>query len=990
MTLKISGRWKKRYGFLCVLFCLPLLIFSQSLSYKNFTVDDGLPSSTLYAAFQDSRGFMWFASDLGVSRYDGYTFTNFTSGDGLPDNEVFNFLEDRTGKIWFSTLNGNTGYYKNGVIFNSTTDTTLRSLDSKSSIFGLYVDEDGVVWMSTFKDGLVAYTEDKKVHRFLDDGTVHKLNSFRPTGRKKFVLFGGYGIYKASFNQKADSMIEFGNYNFTLDPALSFSKSIMLDSNKTLFTDRGTIFIGDLAQDKFSYLINEKSDSLIIYNLCKDDDYLWVCTNAGALRYSLKDLKFIDCVLKDYKISSVVKDSEKNYWITTLGDGVFFCSFNAMYKYTVKDGLQADRVTCLAKDQANRIWAGHEKGVVSLIDRKKVNPVIITHERFRNSCRVRRIYTNKNRTWFATSIGLHVLEDGKISFNAFNARDVAEYPDNNVWVGNSERLFLVEKQTFLKYSDGLTSDPDNYKMGLGFVGTLRRERSKAIFVDSDHNVWMATEKSLYKGDANSPVTQVSPDKFNNKLNINDFDELKDKTLLIASNGAGLIFLKDGKYNSIDVKDGLSSGICNAVAADDTTIWVATNKGLNKITGYPNAVKIEYFNVYDGLLSNEITDVLVCNDTVWAGTKNGLNFFYKDYRRKYNFKPRILLEDMVVHGKTIALDEKHDDLVFAHNENDIKINFLSPLFNSIGAVVYRYKLHGDAPWKYTKSPFVYFSELQSGSYDFSVEASGRQGIWSNEASISFVIKVPFYRSNLFIAGEVLLFILIVAVIVNIYIKNQKLKADMKQRIVVSELQTLRAQMNPHFLFNALNSIQDLFLNNDAKTAQNYIGKFGKLMRSLLDHSSLITIAEEVTTITNYLEIEQLRMNHRFNYKIEIDPAIDVHTIEMPSMIIQPFIENSIWHGFTQDVIDAQLNINFDIDGDDYVAISLKDNGIGRKKSAARNNKKNHNSKGIHLIMERIDILNFGNSKKITLSIHDLEDERGNNPGTLVKIKIPLAI
>jgi LytS/YehU family sensor histidine kinase len=161
--------------------------------------------------------------------------------------------------------------------------------------------------------------------------------------------------------------------------------------------------------------------------------------------------------------------------------------------------------------------------------------------------------------------------------------------------------------------------------------------------------------------------------------------------------------------------------------------------------------------------------------------------------------------------------------------------------------------------------------------------------------------------------------------------------------------------------------------------------------LLDHSNngTITIAEEMTTITNYLEIEQLRMNHRFNYQIDIDPSIDVHTIEMPSMIIQPFIENSIWHGFTDTVVDARLNINFDIDDDDYVIISLKDNGIGRIKSASKSKKKHH-SKGINLIMERIDILNFGSPKKIALSIHDLEDEHGNNPGTLVKIKIPLVI
>jgi LytS/YehU family sensor histidine kinase len=221
----------------------------------------------------------------------------------------------------------------------------------------------------------------------------------------------------------------------------------------------------------------------------------------------------------------------------------------------------------------------------------------------------------------------------------------------------------------------------------------------------------------------------------------------------------------------------------------------------------------------------------------------------------------------------------------------------------------------------------------------------------------------------------------------FFKQRQKEIERQHRVTISELKSLRAQMNPHFLFNALNSIQGVLLKQSVEVTQDYLGKFGKLMRTILDHAdrSSISIKEELDSITNYLEIEQLRAN-QFQYHIDIDQSLDIYNREIPAMIVQPFIENSIWHGFAHKDGDKQLLIKFTNGPEEETFIEIVDNGIGRKKAQSLRSSK-HKSKGIQLVRERIDILNHKAERKIRIEIIDLEDSLGNHPGTKVIISIP---
>jgi|GEM_PF-3236843 len=976
---------------LFVLYFTSTHLFSQSVSFKNYQVDDGLPTNTVYSSFQDSKGFMWFGSESGVSKYDGYRFTNFTTADGLSDNEVFNFFEDSSGKIWFETLNGNVSYYKNGEIINSARDTTLRRLDSQSYISAIAEGHDGSIWISTLNNGIVIYTKDKSVHRFFNDDKFKMLTNIEPLGKDKILMITHYGVYKVQLNEKLDSVLKVDKCDLPTTDAPRFSKSVKINDSTIWFSHRngGWVYSYNMKKDKFDIIVRENPDSVFIFNLCKDNKAAWVCTNKGATSYSV-DAKKKTTILRDHRISSLLKDREGNYWVTSLGDGIFFCTSGAMYCYTVKEGLASDKVNCLAKDSLDRIWLGYEKGMVSFIRSNTVNSLRLVQKSLLNSCRINKIHFYGDRCWVAsTEGGLFLIRKKKIEFLLFNIKDVVEYPKNHLWLGSGDRILTIDRKIFDDFKADAGTVLDTYKLGFGKYGVIKKkERTKSFFIDSRSTLWVSTERHVYfeRGDT---LVSINPEKFNDKLQVNDFGELTDNTILMATNGNGVVFYQqNGKYIEVREEHGLTSSICNAIATDkDGVVWVATNKGLNKISGYPGDIRVEYYNTYDGLLTNEITDVLVSNDTVWVATKKGINFFNKAALIKRKVQPVIYIDNVTIRGKVISPEPQKGRLIFEHDENDIAIKYVSPLFNSIGAVMYRYKLHRESPWKYTTDPFVYLSELKWSDYEFVVAACGRSGIWSNEASLSFTIQKPFWRTSLFLGALVFLLLAVTWGVLFIYLRQHKAKMLWQQRIAVSELRTLRAQMNPHFLFNALNSMQELFLKKEVEKAQNYLGKFGKLMRSILDHSDrvTITIAEELESIKNYLDIERLRMNYKFNYKIEINPLVDIHTMEMPAMIIQPFIENSIWHGFTDAVKDAQLLVTFDLDRDNNIIINLKDNGIGR--NASRLSKRTHHSRGMNLIKDRIDVLNFESKQKIELSIEDLGDTPGSHAGTLVKIKIP---
>ena len=227
------------------------------------------------------------------------------------------------------------------------------------------------------------------------------------------------------------------------------------------------------------------------------------------------------------------------------------------------------------------------------------------------------------------------------------------------------------------------------------------------------------------------------------------------------------------------------------------------------------------------------------------------------------------------------------------------------------------------------------------------------------------------------------------------EKQKAKIEAledNQKVTESRVQSLRLQMNPHFLFNALNSIQQMILANEEMVATKYLSKFSKLLRTVLVHSDkeFITLTEELEILRLYIDLESIRFKSSFNYSIECDEDMDTDEIKLPTLLIQPFVENAIWHGLMHKEGERLLSLKFS-ESEDSLVCTIEDNGVGRKRSAeikmVQGHDKKHTSKGIQVSKERLQALN-NTSGDNSLRIYDLEDEYGNATGTRVRINFKI--
>ncbi|HWY34461.1 MAG TPA: histidine kinase, partial [Nitrosopumilaceae archaeon] len=336
---------------------------------------------------------------------------------------------------------------------------------------------------------------------------------------------------------------------------------------------------------------------------------------------------------------------------------------------------------------------------------------------------------------------------------------------------------------------------------------------------------------------------------------------------------------------------------------------------------------------------------------------------------------------------------------AYNENNISFHYTAICLTNPEKVRYRHKLEGfDQSWSpESKENYTTYSNLPPGRYNFLIRSCNNEGVWNlDSVSFSFTVSQPYWQRWWFILSMFLSVACIVVLIFQIRL-NQIRRAQKKetaQEIEISknELKALRSQMNPHFMFNSLNSIQHFILTHKEDEAVFYLNKFARLMRMILNNSekSSITIREEVDALTLYLELEQMRFQNKFTYDIKIDEKIDIDYEHVPAMLIQPYCENAILHGLTPKKEPGTLFVEMKLQ-DRYLICSITDNGIGREKSAElkSHRSKDHKSMGMKITQDRLRLLNNVDQSDLSLQVIDLKDDKGLSLGTKVDIFIPVS-
>lgn len=429
--------------------------------------------------------------------------------------------------------------------------------------------------------------------------------------------------------------------------------------------------------------------------------------------------------------------------------------------------------------------------------------------------------------------------------------------------------------------------------------------------------------------------------------------------------------------------------------DGNFLWLITDGALQKYNKSNNTV-VNYTDA-DGLPKAELKDILILNATIYLATTEGLVAFSDKLSSNNNIAPKLHLNEILVNNVSQPLNSNY---LLAANQNNVSINFSLLCFrNSDTTELIEYKI-SDGNWqtlaKNTRT--LSLASLAAGTYQITIRAFNEDGIGTqNNIQLRFTIAAPFYKKTWFL---ILILLTSMAVVYTIFMfrlksikqKNEFLsqKIKLEQELQQSMLTSIKSQMNPHFLFNALNTIQSYIYTNDKENASQYLGKFSSLTRMILDMSNkdTITIAEEIKALQLYLELEQLRFEDKLYYSLNIDNNISIETTYIPSMLLQPYVENAIKHGLLHKKNNWQLLLQF-TKTPTGIAVVIDDNGIGRKRSEELNKYKarKHQSFATNANQKRLEILNKGLAQNIAIEIIDKTDAHGNAFGTTVKLFIP---
>ncbi len=472
----------------------------------------------------------------------------------------------------------------------------------------------------------------------------------------------------------------------------------------------------------------------------------------------------------------------------------------------------------------------------------------------------------------------------------------------------------------------------------------------------------------------------------------------------ALNSGGIISYADGSLKEANITRYLGNQTVISVAEDAKgNLWFGTSgNGVFKLENEFEHIDANSTITYSSPAIFSSTEIenekvqskfILKNLPVDQQTEKPINSktIRTDRVRQDSLPPSVFINSVKINGKDTTTLSHYE---LSHENNAIEFN-ISGISNSPSGIQYKYMLEGfDKEWIYTVNTSIYYTSLAPGSYTFKVFAMNDSGIWSTVPSvISFTIQPPFYMSAWFLLTLVFGVIIIGFLIYFLIQKQNQLKnkqiEEQKQRALASELQALRSQMNPHFIFNTLNSIQNFISKNESKDASIYLSKFAKLMRATLANTKRqrISLKDEIETLTLYLELEQLRLNNKFSYEILVDETIDTQYEQIPSMLIQPYVENAIWHGISHKEGNGIIRIQFLPENEHLLKCVVEDNGIGRENAIKLKQNTTSPSFGMNITKERVELLNSLNGNQLSVKINDLKIN--NQPtGTRVELYVPI--
>ncbi len=900
---------------------------------------------------------IWIGNHRGVSYFNQQT-RQFSPVRILPDSlnikpfsATSSFLEDQQGRFWIGTYSGLVLYDRKTKQAKQFVLQKGEKNKSNNNITALYCDHTGRIWVGTWGNGIALF-----------DPTTQSFHAYK--WNKSYGFEGTANIVTAIHETNAPD----GNYILWAGTTEG-----LLKINHVPLNDQSVTWIHPDPQDPHAL-----NDPQITSLLTNGNQILWIGTKKGINQLSSGNQRFSQIHAFTGSPTKIIVDTIANratYFISAwYGNGLtqFDTNFHVLRTWN-KVPLHATspdnrQVSSFLRARDGSFWLATFNGLYHYnIKSGQFNSFL------HKAGDVNSLASNKTTAiaedahgniWIGTyGRGVDRYDPGKNLFTHFihSATDSTSLVDNLVWSIYNDRqnkIWISTNQGISVFNEK-AENFSNFFDDLHNPASLQGQEINGVLEEKDGTYWIITDKGL-----------------------NHFDWHK-KQFTLYGNGEGL--QNDNIYAFTEDKEG--------------TLWMSTPDGISSFN-----TRTKTFTNYgeQNGLANEINGPMVTldNGMILAGGNNFILQFNPAAFRIVSGPPTVYITQLLIAGKPIVFDKpvtESGTIILAYPKNSFSCSFTAPDFFNGAAVKYAYRLSGvDADWVQAGNRnFLAYYNLAAGKYVLHIKAANSEGIW-NEKGIAVNIEVlpPFWQTTWFKIMALLFLALCIYLLfafrVRAIRKREALKTQVNKQMADMRLKVLRTRINPHFMFNALNSIQECIYTQKTETASKYLSKFSLLLRLILENSenTFITIQEEITILNLYLELESLRFDDAFSFSIQ---AKDVETdlLKIPPMLIQPFVENALWHGLRHKQGDKKLVIAFH-EKETFIEVLIEDNGIGREaaKAMSQPESSKKQSLGISISTEQLQMMEALTKCKTTLAIEDLYSTSGEPAGTRVLLSIPV--
>ena len=963
-----------------------IYLFQISASFAQQPIhwmigEDELSEMDIYDIRQDAQANIWLTTETGLFRYDGYEYKHYPNPE-LKNTSLFSMVFDEYGTLFTCNLAGQILYVKE--------DSLQEYFQVPDSLLARFIsmrfDNKNTLWISSQK--IITLNSNKELQIIPQNHNTIAPNYISKTedGQILTSIIDKESLLSLIKRKpKAEQERFFNMFKGAYRRSIPFGKRIFVWPSMSLHIFE--LKQGELHELKLKVSAKYQDRKPYLAYITKDGHIWLMCKGGGILAFTLEGEPLYggNLIFSDYLFSGLLEDREGNIWFPTLGEGILFIPNREHLEFPNLFSNEEQSFTDITADKKGNVYFLNDKGGIFRLkeEMKKIREVSKVPEF---------IGLTQDENHLIIGFGDCIDLEG----NPCPGLDLPYLIKDYCHVDGSTYLFSTYDGVV--FSEFPISKSEYKHFLLDFEKTHRRsgnrkywhlgDRSRilSVYFDSTQNaVWTGSMKGLFRISADNQEEFLDGDVQITAANIIGY---KNEMWIATPNNGILKIVEDSIDFRLNSQNGLASDQIKKIQIQGDSLYISHNQGLQIY----DIISGEFFKINEskGLLSKRVSDFTLEGNNLWTVSKKGLQKFPLESLHKNEIAPIIEIQSIWVNDQEIM--DKNP--VFTYDQNQFEFRFVGKAFSHIREMHYEYMLEGvDNRWQRVsfQNNSVRYPSVPSGDFRFKVKALNEDGFASEIAEYHFEVLPPFWRSWWFYVLSVLAIILIVAIFFLVRINIIKNRLTLQKQLKSSQITAIKAQMNPHFVFNALNSVQDLIMQKELRNANIYLGKFADLMRKTLEYSSKehIPLNTELEILSLYLDLEKLRFGDELQSDIELDISEEYYeSLQIPSMLLQPYVENAIKHGLLHKAGEKKLKIRFYTQGN-HLICEIHDNGVGRKRSEKINKRRQlyHRSFASEANKKRIDLINEAAEEQISLTYEDLYE--GDLPiGTKVIFGIPI--